>query len=88
MMLQPGMPLMTTLGRLRQEDQEFKFSLGYVVRPCPQKQHWKFNKLAVIVVKAITHWGFAHITQSKADLSLHCHQSEVIEQHPQKSSWY
>jgi hypothetical protein len=28
-----------TLRRLRQEDQEFKVSLGYIARPCLKKQN-------------------------------------------------
>jgi hypothetical protein len=31
-------PIIPALGRLRQEDLEFKVSLGYIERPCPQKE--------------------------------------------------
>jgi hypothetical protein len=39
-------PVITVLGRLRQEDCEFEASLGYIVRPCFKKTKNR-NKIKV-----------------------------------------
>jgi hypothetical protein len=33
-----GIPIIPAWGRLRQEDQEFKVSLGNIVRPCVERE--------------------------------------------------
>jgi hypothetical protein len=38
------MPVIPTLGRLRQNDQEFQSSLGYTARPCLKKIPKTVNK--------------------------------------------
>jgi hypothetical protein len=37
-------PVLSALVRLRQEDPEFKASLGYISRPCLKKKKNKINK--------------------------------------------
>lgn len=38
------MPVIPTLGRLRQDHQQFKGNLGYIVRPCAKKREGGRNK--------------------------------------------
>jgi hypothetical protein len=38
------MPVIPALRRLRQEDNKFKVSLGYIVRPCEKEKERKKGK--------------------------------------------
>jgi hypothetical protein len=44
------MPLILAFERQRQEDCEFKTSLGYKVRPCLQKQNNSQTKPQIIII--------------------------------------
>jgi hypothetical protein len=47
-----ALALIPTLGRLRQEDHEFKVNLGYMVRPCLKKRKKRKEKKEQVVPRS------------------------------------